>query len=155
MGEANRPAFSLAGPVVDCLPMMRTIALVALVGLLGAPLAAWTAANCCDTPDCCKSGLCPMRAAPSKPAADGSEAEMHCHRAAGSGAPAQGTNCSANARCSHSAQQLHPAPQQRAVLPAAAGFVLPGPARATIAVIPVVFAPGFLSLPFQPPRLKA
>jgi len=136
--------------------MSRSIALVALIGLLLSPLAVLDSANCCGAPDCCKNGLCPMPAVRSKaPAAGDRAAEMHCHRAASTPAPATlpENKCSANAQCSRSAKVIHPAPELRGVMPVAGAFVFPEAAPAGLAVMRVAAAQGYFSPPFLPPRL--
>jgi len=146
--------------MVDSLPMSRSLALVAIVSLLLNPLGIWTGAGCCEVPDCCKNGLCPMRphAQPAKASSQDGEAETECHRsqAAPQRAPAPNdTRCKASAQCARLPQQAHMVPHTRGVLPHASPFVFPEGARAGLAVANVRAAAGYSSPPLHPPRSVA
>ena len=119
--------------------MRRAFAILALVSLLAVPLAAWPKdEGCCCGKDCCKNGICPMRA----------------HRAAKHTAP--GSECGLGIQCecpTQQSQQMAPAPPGVLIAPPVMPF--PENAETATACAPDAPAHGFVSPPFQPPRLAA
>ena len=138
---------------------MRSIALFALIGLLVSPLGLWNAADCCNVPQCCKAGLCPMRhTATGKPAVRNDDLKAHCHGdgdAVNAPAPDQTAKCSMGARCGHTAQLVHLAPQMRAVMAMVARFEMPQVFRIAAIADDERGARGFVSILLQPPRMTA
>jgi hypothetical protein len=142
--------------VVNFGKMRRLFAIVAMVALLSSPAAVWTSAGCCDQPDCCANGLCPMHRATvmPQPAADKEEQGMHCH-AAKKGQTHSAPGCVAGASCSHPAKGSLLAPLPRAVMAPAVSLSGPVTSRVSHPAIAPHPVSGFLAPPFIPPRLFA
>ena len=137
--------------MLDLLPVRRAIAILAFIGLLAGPVSAWSMEGCCGDADCCKSGICPMRAKQAN--SQHADEAMHCHRS--DTAPAPASNCDAGAQCRGQAHPLRPAPLPRAVLPDAPAIAVPKAARTELQTSAPIPVKGFLPTPFQPPRLSA
>jgi hypothetical protein len=147
--------------VVNWPAVRRTIAILALVSLLGGPVMAWPAVGCCGDADCCKSGICPMHAKSAKAHTDAADEAMHCHHQdaqasqAEQAAPSGEPKCSAKTRCQAAGSAVHPAPLPRWILTAAEAMLPPATARAPIAAPEKAAARGFVRTPFEPPRMSA
>ena len=134
----------------------RALAIIAFLSLLTSSAAVWSAAGCCGDSDCCQSGTCPMHHPKRSAPPDGAAAPAtHCHYADEVPSRERAAQCSAAGACSHRAQAVNLGPQLRAVLPSSLTESTTFVARAELMALGAAPASGFVSTPYEPPRLVA
>jgi hypothetical protein len=134
--------------------MRRALAIFAFVSLLVFSAALESPSGCCGDSDCCKSGFCPMHhqkrdALPS----DSAGQDQHCQHATNTPSQEQAAQCRVFGGCTPQIEAARMAPQMRAIL-------LDSPESEQLLVVRVArngahpaSALGFVSPPFEPPRL--
>jgi hypothetical protein len=125
--------------------MRRAFSIITVVCILAAWAVPGSPGGCCGQPDCCKDGLCPMRA--HHASAKSESADMDCHSHTPVAAP-----CAMQSACGHAAQAGLAPVLARGVLHTLAGLQAPLIARrAMLPFSPAALSGNFLK-PFHPPR---